>query len=154
MGQRLTSTAEPEVRAVRPSGIQRKGRPYPVERVTGFEPALWVHGDWKRESPPASLAKGRRSRACHLEDERTIQIEIETPKPDRISAALAVARRWPPAFAAGERADESCYWHNVGEWEAEIKKTPSRTRLVEAGVDIHLSSLNVHVFDGGLEPTT
>ena len=40
-------------------------------------------------------------------------------------------------------------WHNVGEWEAEIKKTPSRTRRVEAGADIHLESLKLPVFDGG-----
>jgi ketosteroid isomerase-like protein len=85
----------------------------------------------------------------------TIQTEIETPSADGIAAALDVARRWLPAFAAGRRAEEDCYapnvstWHNVGEWEAEIKKTPSRTRRVQAGADIHLEELRCRVFDGG-----
>lgn len=85
----------------------------------------------------------------------SIQTEIETPDPAGIAAALDVARRWLPHFAAGRRAPEDCYqpgvstWHNVGEWEAEIKKTPSRTRRIEAGADIHLESLKLQVFDGG-----
>src|SRR6478609_9451949 len=84
-----------------------------------------------------------------------IQTEIVEPSPQGIAASLSVARRWLPAFAAGKRADEACYapnvstWHNVGEWEAEIKKTPSRTRRVEAGADIRLESLTLKVFDGG-----
>jgi len=85
----------------------------------------------------------------------TVQTEIETPSAEGIAASLAVARRWLPAFVEGRRADEDCYapnvstWHNVGEWEAEIKQTPSRTRRVEAGADIHLESLTLKVFDGG-----
>ena len=85
----------------------------------------------------------------------SIQTEIQTPSADGIAAALDVARRWLPAFVEGRRADEDCYapnvstWHNVGEWEAEIKATPSRTRRIEAGADIHLEALTLKVFDGG-----
>ena len=85
----------------------------------------------------------------------SIETEIETPSPEGVAEALAVARRWLPAFAAGRRAEEDVYapdvstWHNVGEWEAAIKRTPSRTRRIEAGADIHLESLRLKVFDGG-----
>jgi len=84
-----------------------------------------------------------------------IRTDIDTPSADGIAEALAVARRWLPEFAAGRRAAEDVYapnvstWHNVGEWEAEIKQTPSRTRRVQAGADIHLESLRCRVFDGG-----
>lgn len=87
--------------------------------------------------------------------DQDVQTEIETPDPAGVAAALDVARRWLPHFVAGRRAPEDCYapdvstWHNVGEWEAEIKQTPSRTRRVEAGADIHLESLRLKVFDGG-----
>ena len=85
----------------------------------------------------------------------SVQTQIESPSAEGIAAALDVAQRWLPHFVAGRRAPEDCYapnvstWHNVGEWEAEIKATPSRTRRVEAGADIHLESLSVKVFDGG-----
>jgi ketosteroid isomerase-like protein len=80
---------------------------------------------------------------------------IETPDPEGVAQALAVARRWLPAFVAGRRADEDCYadgvstWHNVGEWEAEIKRTPSRTRQVQAGADVRIEDVRLRVFDGG-----
>lgn len=69
--------------------------------------------------------------------------------------AMTVAQRWLPSFAAGKRADEDLYaevvttWHNVGEWEAPIKKTPSRTRQVNAGADLHIEDARCRVFDGG-----
>jgi ketosteroid isomerase-like protein len=56
---------------------------------------------------------------------------------------------------AGHRAEPDVYaevvttWHNVGEWEAEIKSTPSRTRRVQAGADLHLEDVRCRVFDGG-----
>jgi len=72
-----------------------------------------------------------------------------------VAEAMAVAARWLPAFAAGQRAEEDLYaevvttWHNVGEWEAPIKKTPSRTRQVNAGADLHIEDVRCRVFDGG-----
>lgn len=80
---------------------------------------------------------------------------IETPSAAGVEEALAVARRWLPAFVAGRRADEDVYadgvstWHNVGEWEAEIKRTPSRTRRNLDGADVRLVDVRLRVFDGG-----
>ena len=84
-----------------------------------------------------------------------VDVSIQTPDPEGVAQALAVARRWLPAFVAGRRADEDVYaegvstWHNVGEWEAEIKKTPSRTRQVQAGADVRIEDVRLRVFDGG-----
>jgi ketosteroid isomerase-like protein len=80
---------------------------------------------------------------------------IETPTSAGVEQALAVARRWLPAFVAGRRADDDVYaegvstWHNIGEWEAEIQRTPSRTRQVEAGADVRIEDVRLRVFDGG-----
>jgi ketosteroid isomerase-like protein len=80
---------------------------------------------------------------------------IETPSSTGVEQALALARRWLPAFVAGRRADDDVYaegvstWHNIGEWEAEIQRTPSRTRQVEAGADVRIEDVRVRVFDGG-----
>ena len=80
---------------------------------------------------------------------------IETPTPAGVEQALALARRWLPAFVAGRRADDDVYaegvstWHNIGEWEAEIQRTPSRTRQVEAGADVRVEDVRLRVFDGG-----
>jgi ketosteroid isomerase-like protein len=80
---------------------------------------------------------------------------IETPTAAGVEQALAVARRWLPAFVAGRRADDDVYaegvstWHNIGEWEAEIQQTPSRTRQVEAGADVRIEDVRLRVFDGG-----
>ena len=40
-------------------------------------------------------------------------------------------------------------WHNIGEWEAEIQQTPSRTRRVQAGADVRVEEVRLRVFDGG-----
>jgi ketosteroid isomerase-like protein len=80
---------------------------------------------------------------------------IETPSSAGVEQALALARRWLPAFVAGRRADDDVYaegvstWHNIGEWEAEIQRTPSRTRQVEAGADVRIEDVRLRVFDGG-----
>ena len=80
---------------------------------------------------------------------------IETPTSAGVEQALALARRWLPAFVAGRRAADDVYaegvstWHNIGEWEAEIQRTPSRTRQVEAGADLRIEDVRLRVFDGG-----
>ncbi|KAA1423572.1 hypothetical protein FE697_008215 [Mumia zhuanghuii] len=80
---------------------------------------------------------------------------IETPTTEGVERAAALARRWLPAFLAGRRAEDDVYaagastWHNVGEWEAEIQATPSRTRTVQAGADLRVEDVRVKVFDGG-----
>jgi ketosteroid isomerase-like protein len=80
---------------------------------------------------------------------------IVTPTSAGVDQALALARRWLPAFMAGRRADDDVYaegvstWHNIGEWEAEIQRTPSRTRQVQAGADVRIEDVRLRVFDGG-----
>ena len=80
---------------------------------------------------------------------------IEATSATGVEQALAVARRWLPAFVAGRRADDDVYaegvstWHNIGEWEAEIQQTPSRTRRVQAGADLRVEDVRLRVFDGG-----
>ena len=80
---------------------------------------------------------------------------IETPSAARVEQAAALARRWLPAFLAGQRADDDVYadgvstWHNIGEHEAEIQRTPSRTRQVQAGADLRIEDVRLRVFDGG-----
>ncbi len=80
---------------------------------------------------------------------------IETPSAAGVEEALALARRWLPAFVAGRRADDDVYaegvstWHNIGEWEAEIQQTPSRTRRVQAGAHVRVEEVRLRVFDGG-----
>ncbi len=73
--------------------------------------------------------------------------------PDSTGGALA--ERWLPAFLEGRRADDDVYadgvstWHNIGEREAEIQRTPSRTRQVEGGADLRVEDARLRVFDGG-----
>lgn len=80
---------------------------------------------------------------------------IETPSPAGIDQARALAERWLPAFVEGRRADDDVYadgvstWHNIGEWEAEIQRTPSRTRQVRGGADLGVEDVRLRVFDGG-----
>jgi len=80
---------------------------------------------------------------------------IETPSPAGLEQATALARRWLPAFVAGRRADDDVYaegvstWHNIGEHETEIQRTPSRTRQVRAGADLRIEEVRLRVFDGG-----
>jgi ketosteroid isomerase-like protein len=87
--------------------------------------------------------------------EPVVEPVIETPSVSGVEQALAVARRWLPAFVAGRRADDDVYaegvstWHNIGEWEAEIQRTPSRTRQVETGADVRIEDVRLRVFDGG-----
>jgi ketosteroid isomerase-like protein len=81
--------------------------------------------------------------------------ELAPPSADGLQQAYEVASRWLPAFVAGRRADEDLYqpdastWHNVGEWEAPIKATPSRRRRMDAGAVLHLEDVRCRVFDGG-----
>lgn len=80
---------------------------------------------------------------------------IEVPTPGGVERTAELARRWLAAFLAGRRADDDVYapgastWHNVGEHEAEIERTPSRTRQVQAGADLRVEDVRVNVFDGG-----
>ena len=80
---------------------------------------------------------------------------IETPSTAGVEQAAVLARRWLPAFLAGQRADDDVYadgvstWHNIGEREAEIQRTPSRTRQVQAGADLRIEDVRLRVFDGG-----
>ena len=67
---------------------------------------------------------------------------IETPSTDGIARAREIAEKWLPAFLAGQRAADELYvegastWHNIGEREVEIQRTPSRTRKMESGADL------------------
>lgn len=76
-------------------------------------------------------------------------------EPAGVEQARALAARWLPAFLAGRRADDDVYaegvstWHNIGEHEAEIQRTPSRTRQVQAGADLRIEDVRLRVFDGG-----
>lgn len=80
---------------------------------------------------------------------------IETPSAAGIAQALAVAERWLPAFVDGRRADDDLYvdgvttWHNIGERESEVQRTPSRTRAASAGADLRITDVRLRVFDGG-----
>jgi len=80
---------------------------------------------------------------------------LAAPTVEGVRAAWEVARLWLPAFVAGRRADESVYapgvstWHNVGEWEAPIRSTPSRRRRMDAGADLSVEDVKCRVFDGG-----
>lgn len=80
---------------------------------------------------------------------------IETPTAEGLARSEAVLRRWLPAFLAGERADEELYadvvttWHNIGEREVEVQRTPSRTRAAAGGADLVVQDVRVKVFDGG-----
>ena len=74
----------------------------------------------------------------------------------------ALAERWLPAFLEGRRADDDVYaegvttWHNIGEREAEVRPTPSRTRQVRRGARLRVEDVRLHVFDTGwvLQATT
>lgn len=74
----------------------------------------------------------------------------------------ALAERWLAAFLEGRRADDDVYadgvttWHNIGEREAEVQRTPSRTRQVQSGADLRVEDVRLNVFDGGwvLQATT
>ncbi len=80
---------------------------------------------------------------------------IEKSSTAGIEQAHALAERWLPAFLAGRRADDDVYadgvttWHNIGEREAEIQRTPSRTRTNQAGADVRVEDVRLKVFDGG-----
>jgi ketosteroid isomerase-like protein len=91
-----------------------------------------------------------------MSDSATAAIPVPArPDPERLDQALEVARRWLPAFCAGRRADEDLYadgvstWHNVGEWEAPIKTTPSRRRRMNAGAELRVEDVTCRVFDTG-----
>ncbi|WP_243057062.1 nuclear transport factor 2 family protein [Nocardioides sp. SR21] len=79
-----------------------------------------------------------------------------------IEETRALAERWLPAFLEGRRADDDVYadgvttWHNIGEREAEIQRTPSRTRQVQAGADLRVEDVRLRVFEDGwvLQATT
>ena len=79
-----------------------------------------------------------------------------------LEEARAVAERWLPAFLEGRRAEDDVYadgvttWHNIGEREAEVQRTPSRTRQVRSGADLRVEDVRLQVFDGGwvLQATT
>ena len=80
---------------------------------------------------------------------------LDEPSAQGVRMAWEVAREWLPAFVAGRRADERVYapdvstWHNVGEWEAPIRTTPSRRRRIEAGADLSVQDVKCRIFDGG-----
>ncbi|MEQ6901834.1 nuclear transport factor 2 family protein [Nocardioides sp. YIM 152588] len=80
---------------------------------------------------------------------------IQPATADGIARSTALLERWLPAFLAGRRADDDVYadgvstWHNAGEWEAEIRRTPSRTRSVQAGATLRVEDVRVRVSDDG-----
>ena len=80
---------------------------------------------------------------------------ITSPSSAGIDESLALARRWLPAFLEGRRAEDDVYadgvstWHNIGEWEAEIERTPSRTRQVAGGAELHVTDVRLQIFDSG-----
>ena len=82
-------------------------------------------------------------------------MELAQPDPAGVQMAWEVARAWLPEFVAGRRAAEHLYapgvstWHNIGEWEAPIHTTPSRTRRVNAGAVLGIDEVKCKVFDGG-----
>jgi len=84
-----------------------------------------------------------------------MEIVFDQPTSEGVQAAYEVARQWLPAFVAGKRAEEHLYapgvstWHNIGEWEAPIHTTPSRTRRVNAGAVLGIDEVKCTVFDGG-----
>lgn len=79
-----------------------------------------------------------------------------------VEESRALAERWLPAFLEGRRADDDVYaegvttWHNIGEREVAVQRTPSRTRTNQAGADLHVEDVRLRVFDGGwvLQSTT
>lgn len=79
-----------------------------------------------------------------------------------VEATLTVLRGWLPAFLEGRRAAEEFYadrvttWHNIGEREVEVQRTPSRTRIESGGAALRVEDVRVRVFDGGwvLQSTT
>jgi hypothetical protein len=87
---------------------------------------------------------------------------IDTPTAAGLEETRAVVRRWLPAFLAGERADDELYvdgvttWHNIGEREVEVQRTPSRTRIQSGGASLRVEDVRVRIFDGGwvLQSTT
>ena len=93
---------------------------------------------------------------------RCVTEVIETPSPAGVAEAAALARRWLPAFLEGRRADDELYaegvstWHNIGEREVPVQRTPSRTRETRRGADLRVEDARVRVFDGGwvLQATT
>ncbi|WP_300680284.1 hypothetical protein [Nocardioides sp.] len=80
---------------------------------------------------------------------------VTAPDPDSLAATVALAQRWLPAFLEGRRADDDVYaavvttWHNIGEREVEIQRTPSRTRHNDSGADLRVVDPRLRVFDGG-----
>lgn len=91
-----------------------------------------------------------------------MDVELPTPTAEGCTEALAVLRRWLPAFLEGRRADEELYadrvttWHNIGEREVEVQRTPSRTRIESSGAQLRVEDVRVRVFDNGwvLQSTT
>lgn len=80
---------------------------------------------------------------------------IEFPSSGGLARSREIAERWLPDFLAGRRADDDLYaegvstWHNIGEREVEVQRTPSRTRQVDSGADLRVVDARVRVFDGG-----
>lgn len=80
---------------------------------------------------------------------------IEAPTSEGLARTRAVAEQWLVAFLDGRRAADELYvdgvstWHNIGEREVEIQRTPSRTRQVESGADLRVVDARVKIFDGG-----
>ncbi len=80
-----------------------------------------------------------------------MQVQIPNPSSAGVEQALAVARRWLPAFLEGRRAEDELYvegvstWHNIDEWEAEIERTPSRTRQIRAGARLEVTDVRLRV---------
>jgi len=91
-----------------------------------------------------------------------MDVDFPIPTTSGSAEALAVLRRWLPAFLEGRRADEDLYadrvttWHNIGEREVEVQRTPSRTRIESGGAQLRIEGVRVRVFDGGwvLQSTT
>jgi ketosteroid isomerase-like protein len=117
--------------------------------------------DW-RERLRSNLADFVAESRFGWGENRDTGLVVVAPTPAGVEQALAVAQRWLPAFLEGRRAADDVYaegvttWHNIGERESEIQRTPSRTRTNESGADLHVHDVRLRVFDGGwvLQSTT
>ena len=87
---------------------------------------------------------------------------IETPSSSGVDQTLAVARRWLPAFLAGQRADDDVYADGASTWH-DITETSPRSSGRRRGPDRFTPAptsgsrtCDSRVFDGGwiLQATT
>jgi len=80
---------------------------------------------------------------------------IRDPDPARLAQVAEVARRYLPAFLAGERAPDDLYadgvtaWRNIGEVEEPLSRPPSLARARGVLPELDQQDVRVHVHDRG-----